>query len=131
MKNLTKRQLKEAGFILLMFVVLAISTIIGKYGTTDFPLGRSIIGSVLFGLSLIFLEVFLQQKVLRKTKPLWKNVFVIFYIYSTFVILMLIMGYATEIVKNGKSFSVAIRMSLPEMYPGGVWDILVNLFFSA
>ena len=129
MKNLTKHQLKEAGFLLIMFVVLAVSTIIGKYGTQDFPLGRSIIGSVLFGLSLIFLEVFLQQKVLKRTKPIWRNVFVIFYIYSTFVVLLLLLGYATEIFKNGKPFAVAIRMSLPEMYPGGVWDILINLFF--
>lgn len=129
MKNLTKHRLKEAGFVLLLFVVLSVSVILGKYGSADFPLGRAVAGSIIFGLSLILFEIFIQSRILRKVKSFWKNIFSIFYIYFSFLILMQLMGYATEVIKKGRPFSEVMFMTLPEMYPDGIWDILINLFF--
>lgn len=129
MKNLTKHRLKEAGIVLLLFVTLAVFTILGKYGFDKFPFGRAIIGSVIFGISLIFFETVVQQKLLKKLKPLLKNLFSVLYLYLSFVILLQLMGYATEVFKKGKTFSDAILMSLPEMYPEGLFDMLINMFF--
>lgn len=129
MKNVTKHQLKQAGFVVLLFVILAIVKIIGTYGTSDFPLGRAVFGSVVFSLSLIFYEVVINQKFLRKMAPLWKNLFGIFYIYVSFVVLLSLLGYVTEVVKKGRPFAEVIRMTLPEMYPNGLTNILIDLFF--
>ncbi|MFA8341728.1 MAG: adenylate/guanylate cyclase domain-containing protein [Rhodothermaceae bacterium] len=129
MKNVTKNNLKDAGYIVLVFVVLAVFNFIGTYGTSNFPFGRAVFGSFVFSIFLILYEIVFNQKLLKKLNPLWKNLFNIFYIYVSFIILLTLLGYVTEVVKKGKSIEEAMKMTIPDMYPAGIEQMLINLFF--
>jgi len=129
MRNITKNNLKDAGYIVIIFVILATTNVVGKYGLDNFPLGRTILGSFLFSILLVLYEIIFNQKLLKNIAPFWKNLFSIFYVYISFIFLLALLGYITEIVKKGKSVEDALQMTITEMYTEGIESMLINLFF--
>jgi adenylate cyclase len=115
------------GGILIFFIILGTIGILVTLNGNDFPVLRGLISIVIFGLFTAVHEILIFPKL--KKFSFW-TIFSssLFYYYFTFSTLVVLMGYATLVYKNGITWSHAFQLDYSIVFPMGIGLPLYLLF---
>lgn len=117
--EITKHKLLEALGILIYFLIIGLIGYLTNYRSNDFPLLRGIISIVIFGFLTALFELYISRKLIRLSFAV-NFIVAILYYYLTFSLVIVGMGYATLVYKEGMSWSNALATNYYDLFPYGI-----------
>lgn len=125
--NVTKYQLKEIFSSVIFFLLISVINI-SLSNSSDFPLQRLIIGSVIFSLLVSAYEMFWLKKLQKFLRTSTLLLVSIFYYSFIFFLMMLSFIYITLFFKEGLTLNELFSVNLFELIPENFQYMLFYLF---
>ncbi len=126
LSSVTKYKLKEMGKILIFFIILGIIGTIVSLRSGDFPVVRGMVAILIFGLITAFHEIVVIPR-LSKYNFLINFILSIIFYFITFSSVIVALGYATQVYKNGKTWNQAFQIDYYKIFPDGIGQIMLML----
>lgn len=126
LSNVKKQKIREMSAILIFFIITGILGTLVSLRSDDFPIVRGMIAIIIFGILTGIYEIFISQKI-QKYNFTINFISSAMYYYFTFSFVIVLMGYATQVYKHGKTWSEALEIDYYSIFPDGIGQPMLIL----
>ena len=124
--HLTKFKLREMGGILIFFILLGIIGVLVSLRSNDFPVGRGMAAIIIMGLLTALHEIVIAPRVSKYNFAI-NFIEATVYYYFSFSIVIVFMGYATQVYKHNMSWGEAFQVDYYQIFPEGIGQEMLML----
>ena len=126
LSNVTKQKFREMSAILIFFFIIGILGTLVSLRSEDFPIGRGMIALIIFGILTAIHEIVISPKI-KKFNFVINFITSAVYYYVTFSVVIIFMGYATQVYKHDKTWSEALTINYYSIFPDGIGQPMLIL----
>lgn len=126
LSNVTKQKIREMSGILIFFIIIGIIGTLVNLRTDDYPVVRGMVAILIFGILTAIHEIIISPKIQKRNFSI-NFISTVLYYYITFTIVIVLMGYATQVYKHGKTWSQAFQIDYYTIFPDGIGQLMLML----